>query len=66
MTTYTIIATHDDNGQRCLCDRSYALGDYADQTWTDRSEADAVADYLRSDVGDVVDETVEYEVVEAE
>lgn len=66
MARYTINAYCDDNGNTVHADRSYALGQYADTTWTDRDEAEAVANELRADVGDVVDESVTYEVVETE
>ena len=61
---YTIVATYLDNGRRCVCDRGYALGQYADTTWDSVEAAEDVADDLRSDVGTVVDASVEYEVVE--
>lgn len=65
MSSYKITATYDDNGCRCLCDRSYAMGDYAHQEWSDKEEAEAVADELREGVGTVVDASVEYVVDEA-
>ena len=64
MTTYRIAATYDANGQRCVCDRHYALGQYADATFASREAAEEVADDLREDVGSVVDGSVQYEVVE--
>ena len=63
-TRYTLNATYLDNGRRCVCDRGYALGQYADTTWDSVEAAEDVADDLRSDVGTVVDASVEYEVVE--
>ena len=64
MKTYKITATHVEDGQELLADRHYALGEYANQTWSDREEAEAVAEYLRADVGDVVDASVRYTVEE--
>ena len=64
MPAYTITATYNDNGQRCVCDRHYALGQYADATFASREAAEEVADELRDDVGSVVDASVEYEVTE--
>lgn len=64
MTTFTITATYDNNGQRCVCDRHYALGQYADATFDSREAAEEIADELRDEVGSVVDESVEYEVTE--
>lgn len=65
MTSYKITATYTEAGQELLADRHYALGEHADQTWTNRDEAEAVADELRADVGTVVDESVIYTVEEA-
>jgi hypothetical protein len=62
--SYKIIATYEENGTELLADRAYALGDYANQTWESREDAQAVADELAEDVGTVVDGTVKYEVVE--
>ena len=64
MTSYTITATYIKNGQELRADKHYALGEYADQTWTNRDEAEAVASELRADVGDVVHESVVYTVQE--
>lgn len=63
-TRWTITATYDDNGQECTADRAYALGEYADQSWATREEAEAIAEELRADVGDVVDASVKYFVRE--
>lgn len=63
-TTYRITATYDDNGNRCHCDRAYALGEHANATFATREEAQNIVDDLRQDVGDVVDASVEYEIVE--
>lgn len=64
MTKYTITATYADaSGTRLAADRHYALGDYACTVFDSQEEAEEIADQLRSDVGDVVDETIKYEVV---
>lgn len=62
--SYRITATYDDHGNEILADRYYALGQYADQTWESREEAEEVAEELREDVGDVVDASVRYYVDE--
>ena len=61
---YQIVATYVQNGQELLCDRPYALGEYANQTWDDRKDAEAIAEELREDVGTVVDDSVVYFVTE--
>jgi hypothetical protein len=62
---YMLIATHLDNDQRCFANRPYALGEYAATTFDSAAEAEEIADVLRDDVGTVVDESVEYEVIES-
>jgi len=62
---YMLIATYLDNDQRCFANRPYALGEYADATFDSAEEAEGIADDLRDDVGTVVDDSVEYEVVES-
>ena len=66
MTRYRITATYDECGQRSVADADYAMGQYARVTFASADEAEEIADDLRSDVGDVVDASVEYEVVEAD
>lgn len=63
-TRWIITATCNDGGQECIADRAYALGEYADQTFATREEAEAIAEELRADVGDVVDASVKYFVRE--
>ena len=64
---YKITATTpDSNGTRVHCDSDYALGQYARMTWSMIDDAEKIADELREDVGDVVDESVEYEISEAD
>jgi len=60
-----VVATiEDQNGVRILCDKGYAFGDIelADREYELEEAAQEVADELQADVGDVVDETVRYEV----
>lgn len=47
-----------------FCDRHYALGQYVDQVWNSKEAAEEVAEELRNDIGTVVDNSVEYRVVE--
>ena len=66
MNAYKIIATYEESGNQCWCDRNYAMGNLADTAWRTREDAEDAADELREDVGTVVDARVEYEVVEFE
>ena len=63
--TYGITATVvDRNGTEVVCDRGYAFGDVATTGYATYEDADDTADSLRSDVGDVVDASVVYDVYE--
>ena len=62
MTKYIIDATYDDNGTRCVADRNYALGDYADTVFDSRSAAEEILKELKRDIGSVVDASIEYDI----
>ena len=61
---YRLSATYIEGGQELLCDRHYALGDYAGRTFASREAAEKAAEELREDVGDVIDASVKYYVNE--
>ena len=63
MSNYKLSATYLDGDIRCHCERSYALGEYAASVWHSRFAAEDIAEELREDVGDVVHDSVEYEVI---
>ncbi len=66
MTNYKLSATYLDGTTRCFADRAYAMGDNADKVWDNENDAWNAAAWLRKDVGTIVDESIEYEVIETD